>query len=114
MVCEVVLGSGVSRVWQAWLVPWAPLWQGRKICLVKFKICDFEFPEPLFYAPYNHQLQSCINTAPLSNALTRGVAYYKRMHKPVVLWCSTTVRHCARTRTLTCHIYKTSFFSLYM
>jgi len=21
--------SGVSRVWQAWLVPWAPLWRGR-------------------------------------------------------------------------------------
>ena len=30
--------SGVSRVWQAWHVPWAPLWRGRKNCLTKIKI----------------------------------------------------------------------------
>jgi len=30
--------SGVSRVWQAWLVPWAPVWWGRKNWLAKIKI----------------------------------------------------------------------------
>jgi len=25
--------SGVSTVWQVWLVTWAPLWWGRKSCL---------------------------------------------------------------------------------
>jgi len=29
--------SGVSRVWQAWLVPWAPLWRGREIAWQKLK-----------------------------------------------------------------------------
>ena len=29
--------SGVSRVWQAWHMPWAPLWRGRKNCLAKLK-----------------------------------------------------------------------------
>jgi len=24
-------GSGVSRVWQTWRVPWAPLWGGAKL-----------------------------------------------------------------------------------
>jgi len=41
--------------------------------LGKIKICDLQFFESLFFAPYNHLLQSCINAAPLSNALKSGV-----------------------------------------
>jgi len=44
--------SRVSRVWQAWFVPWAPLWRGRKNCLAKIKICDLQILQPLFCAPY--------------------------------------------------------------
>jgi len=36
--------------------------------LANIKICGLQFLEPLFCAPYNHLLQSCINKAPLSNA----------------------------------------------
>jgi len=39
-------------VWQAWLVPWAPLWRWRNNCLAKIKICDLYFVQPLFCAPY--------------------------------------------------------------
>jgi len=51
--------SGVSGIWQAWHLPWAPLWRGRKNCLEKIKIFMYSFmnlyfaPEPLFCAPWN-------------------------------------------------------------
>jgi len=32
---------------------------------------DLLFLQPLFCAPYNHQLQRCINTEPLHNVLSR-------------------------------------------
>jgi len=28
-----------GSLWQAWLVPWAPLWLGCKNCLAKNKLC---------------------------------------------------------------------------
>jgi len=37
---------------------------GAQNCLANIKICDLQFLQPLFCAPYNHSLQSCI---PLSN-----------------------------------------------
>jgi len=40
-------------VWQAWFVPWAPLWWGCKCCFAKIKICDLRFLQPLLCAPYN-------------------------------------------------------------
>jgi len=55
--------SGVSRVWQAWHVPWAPLWRGRKNCLANNWNLYLQSREPLFWASYIHKLQSCINTA---------------------------------------------------
>jgi len=51
---QVLAGSGVSRVWQACHVPWAPLWWGRKNCMAKIKICDLQFLEPLSCAPCDH------------------------------------------------------------
>ena len=50
----LVTVSGVSRVWQAWLVPWAPLCWERKIYLAKLKICGLQFLQSLFCAPYNY------------------------------------------------------------
>jgi len=35
--------SGVSRVWRAWHVPWAPLWRGRKNWLAKIKNFIYSF-----------------------------------------------------------------------
>ena len=104
--------SGASRVWQAWLVPWAPRWWGRNNCLANIKISDLELLEPLFCAPYTDWLQCCINTAPLSYAGRAAPASSSIM---IRLWyCDTTGRsdivRCDRTRTLTCHIYKTSSF----
>jgi len=97
--------SGVARVWQAWHVPWAPLWWGRKNCLAKFKICHLQF---LFWAPCNDSLHSCIATAPVTNAIIRTCcASAKHCDKTGVLWQNTTVGHCDRTRTLACNIYKT-------
>jgi len=32
--------SGLSNVWQAWLVPCVQLWRERKNCLEKSTICD--------------------------------------------------------------------------
>jgi len=50
-----------------------------------------------------------------SNVLSRACCATSTKHydKTVVLWHNTTIRHCDRTRTLTCHIYKASSFSLY-
>jgi len=38
-----IFGSGVSRVWQSWHVPWVPLWWGHKNCLAKIKIFVYSF-----------------------------------------------------------------------
>jgi len=58
--------AGMARVMGATLT-------GVQNCSGKIKICDLQFFESLFFAPYNHLLQSCINAAPLSNALKSGV-----------------------------------------
>jgi len=42
--------SGLSRVWQAWHVLWAPLWRGRKNCLAKNKIFIYSFLN-FYFAP---------------------------------------------------------------
>jgi len=38
--------SGVSRVWQAWHVPW-----GCENCMAKIKVIDLQFLEPLVLRP---------------------------------------------------------------
>jgi len=43
--------SGVSRVWQAWHVPWAPLWRGAQKLLGKIKIFMYSFLN-LYFAPH--------------------------------------------------------------
>ena len=43
--------SGVSRVWQAWHTPWAPLWRGAQKLLGKIKIFVYSFFD-LHFAPY--------------------------------------------------------------
>jgi len=110
--CRARISSGVSRVWQAWHMPWAPrrLWQGRINCLANIKICDSQFLEPLFCAPYNHLLQSCINKAPLSNALIRAccTSTVKHCDETVVLWRNTT----AQNKDAPLQNYKTSSFSV--
>ena len=35
--------SSISRVWQAWFVPRAPLWQGRKIAWQKLEFVTYVF-----------------------------------------------------------------------
>ena len=52
----VNLISGVSRAWPAWLVPWAPLWRGRKNCLAQIKICDLTFSSTSICVPYKQPL----------------------------------------------------------
>ena len=61
--------------------------------------CYLQFLEPLFCAPYIHKLQSCINTAPSPNALTRVCCASTTKHhdKTVVLWHNMRVRHSDRT-----------------
>ena len=52
---------GVSRVWQAWHVPWTPLRRGRKNCMAKMKVCDLQFLESLVLRPMrplNHKAAS--------------------------------------------------------
>ena len=61
--------SGVSRVWQAWHMPLAPLLRGRKNCIANV---IYSFLN-LCLAPHaTIKQQCCINTAPSCNA--RGVA----------------------------------------
>jgi len=43
--------SGVSRVWQAWHMPWAPLWRGEQKLLGKIKIFICSFLN-LHFAPH--------------------------------------------------------------
>jgi len=103
-----IASSGVSRVWQAWHVPWASLWRGCKIAWQKLK-CLFTVFEPLFCALYIYKLQTCINSAPLPVRLilmhlsraccARTLKHYD---ETVILRQNTTVRHCDRTRTLAC------------
>jgi len=83
---DSLLNSGVSRVWQAWLVPWAPLWWERKYCLAKIKICDLQFLQPLYCAPYVNELTSYIDTAPLASAMIRV--------------CCASTMHCGKTMVL--------------
>jgi len=66
----VNLISGVSRAWPAWLVPWAPLWRGRKSCLAQIKICDLTFSSTSICVPYKqpllyHQFQQAPETLTL-------------------------------------------------
>jgi len=35
--------SGVCKVWQAWHMPWAPLWRGAQKLLGKIKIFIYSF-----------------------------------------------------------------------
>ena len=93
--------NGVSRVWQAWHMPRAPLWRGRKNCLAKLKSL-FTVLSPLFCAPSIHKLQSCINAASSPEALRWACCASTTKHydKIALLWHNTRVRHCDRTRTL--------------
>ena len=43
--------SGVSRLWQAWHMPWAPLWRGAQKLLGKIKIFIYSFFN-LYFAPH--------------------------------------------------------------
>ena len=57
-------------------------------------------------APWNCVLE----TAPLCNVIKIGercASTTEHCDKTVVLWHNTTVRHCDRTRTFACHMYKT-------
>jgi len=47
-----VVTSGVSRVWQAWHVPWAPHWRGRKNCLAKITNFIYSFLNLYIFAPH--------------------------------------------------------------
>ena len=88
-LCNVDL-SGVCRVWQAWHMPWAPLWRGRKNCLAKWKFLFTVF-EPIFCAPCIHELQSCVNAASSPKALRRACSASTTKHydKTAVLWHNT-------------------------
>jgi len=87
--------SGVSRVWQAWLVPWAAFGRGCKNCLAQIKISDFCFFNFCFALHATiHCMHSCIDIAPLSNAITRAccASITKDCEKTVVLWHTVTSR----------------------
>ena len=43
--------SGVSKVWQAWHVSWAPLWRRAQNCLAKIKIFMHSFVN-IYFAPH--------------------------------------------------------------
>jgi len=43
--------SGASRVWQAWHVPWAPLWRGAQKLLGKTQNLFYSFLN-LYFAPH--------------------------------------------------------------
>ena len=67
-VHRVVTNSGVSRVWQAWHVPWAPLSRGCENCLAKIKFVMYSFLN-LYLAPHaTIKQRRCINTTPSYNA----------------------------------------------
>ena len=53
-------GSGVSKVWQAWHVPWAQLAGGAQNLLGTNKNFYLQFLEPLFCTPSNHKLRTHI------------------------------------------------------
>jgi len=104
--------SGVSRVWQAWHVPWAPLWQGRKNCLAKIKIFICSFLN-LYFAP--HTFTNC-------KAATTQQRYVGRVARapPSImtkLWdCDITWRSDIMTEQECSHAiarYETSSFSPY-
>jgi len=57
--------SGVSRVWQAWPVPWAPLWRGRKNCLQKIKSFFYSFLN-LYFSPHIFTNCKVASTKPLT------------------------------------------------
>ena len=87
LICERVQISGVSRVW---LVPLAPLLRGRKIVWEKLKCVSYSFLNLCFSPQATIRLQSCINTAPSSNVLSRAYCAGTTMHydKTLVLCTS--------------------------
>ena len=92
---DSLLNSGVSRVWQAWLVPWAPLWWERKYCLAKIKICDLQFLQPLYCAPYVNELHrySALSQCNDSSVLRQHHALWQNygtvtQHNGQTLWRS--------------------------
>ena len=93
----------ISRVWQRCAMD-ATLIMAQK-CLGKIKVVDLKFPELIFCAPWNQQLQSCVNTSPLSNALKSGVLgqHQQVFWQTVALGYNTKGRHCDWTITLVCH-----------
>jgi len=82
--------SGVSRVWQAWHMPWAPLWREGKNCLAKLKSV-FTVPWTYILRPCIHKLQSCINAASSPNAFRWACCASTTEHydKIAVLWHNT-------------------------
>jgi len=57
--------SGVSRVCQAWHVPWASLWRGRKNCLEKVTSFFYSFLN-LYFAPHTFTNCKAASTQPLT------------------------------------------------
>jgi len=117
----LMTSSSVTRVWQAWHVPRAPLRRGRKNCLAKIKIFIYNSLN-LYFAL--HTFINCkaastqrphLTTQRPHPALSRACCASTITHydKTVVLWHNMRVRHCDRTKTLACHIHETSSFSLY-
>ena len=81
--------SGVSRVWQAWHVPWAPLWRGRKIAWKKIKTFTYSFLN-LYFAP--HTFIGHIYTVTLLNALSRPCCTSTTKNYDKLWYCDTTRR----------------------
>ena len=108
--------SGVSGVWQAWLVPWAPLlYGGCKIAWEKLKCVSYSFFNLCFSPHSTIRLQICIDTAPLSNVLSRAYCAGTTKHYDKTRYCVTSRQSdiVTETRTLACHVNNTSCFARY-
>ena len=104
------------RVWQAWHMPWAPLWQGAKKLLGKIKIFIYSFLN-LYFAP--HAFINCKAASTPRPHLRHYVGLGRVALVPLSIM--TNLRYCditrgsdiATARTLACHVHEVSSFSRY-
>ena len=68
------------RVWQAWLVPWAPFWWGRRIAWQKSNIVTCSFFS-LYFAPYTTN-----TNCTAEHSTQRPLIQYGVLRQHQVLW----------------------------
>jgi len=64
--------GGVSRVWQAWHMPWVPLWWGSQKLLGKIKIFIYSFFNH-YFAPHAFINCKAASTPRPHQSITSGV-----------------------------------------